>query len=308
MTKRCALFPGQGSQSQGMALSFYDNFDYVRQLFEEASDVLGYSAYDIIKDNPDGRLNQTETTQPMLLLASAAAYEAAKREQGFNPDFAAGHSLGEYTALWAAGVMSFADAIRVVAQRGELMQQAVPEGEGAMAAIIGVDDDSLKQICSTITEGYVTCANFNSPGQIVVSGEKSGVEALVAVSKSLGAKIAKLLPVSVPSHCQLMESISERFAATLNEVAFNEPAFPIMDNVDANVHERADELKHLLIQQLYSPVLWRHSIENLVSQHECRTMFEFGPGKVLTGLNKRISKEIESASIVTTDDLEQLKG
>lgn len=309
MANKCVLFPGQGSQSQGMTLSLYDNFSLVKDLYTEASDALSYDCYQMIKENPDSQLNKTEITQPMLLLASTAVFRVAENEFGFKPDYAAGHSLGEYSALHAAGVLEFADALQLVRTRGELMQQAVPEGEGAMAAIIGADDEVLLNACADSTAGYVTCANYNSPGQVVISGTRAGVEGIVAIAKSdLGAKLAKLLPVSVPSHCDLMKPMAEEFQSRLDAITLSDAAFPIVTNVDNSVHQTANEIKECLIQQLYSPVLWRQSIEALANNHQCQIMIEMGAGKVLSGLNKRISKELQSVSVSEVGDLDALRS
>lgn len=296
MTK-AIVFPGQGSQAVGMLADLYEQEEVVRQTLSEASDALGYDMWSLISDDAEGKLNQTEYTQPALLTASVAVWRAYKAKGGQDPEFFAGHSLGEYSALVCAGVLSLVDAVKLVEKRGQYMQEAVPSGTGAMAAIIGLDDNVIDNACQQAAQGEVVSpVNFNSPGQIVIAGNKEAVERAMVLCKEAGAKRALPLPVSVPSHCALMKPAAERLADDLNNITFNQPQVDVVNNVDVKVEKDAEQIKQALVKQLYSPVRWTETIQYFVSQG-VETSYEFGPGKVLSGLVKRIDKSLSCSSI-----------
>lgn len=301
MSKLAFVFPGQGSQTVGMLADLAQEYPIVRDTFAEASAALGYDLWDLVQNGPDTELNKTEKTQPALLTAGVAVFRAWEQAGGRRPDYLAGHSLGEYTALVAAGSLSLADGVRLVAERGRLMQQAVPAGEGAMAAIIGLDDDAVVKCCEEASSaGVVSAVNFNAPGQVVVAGAKAAVEKAIELLKAAGAKRALPLPVSVPSHCALMKPAAEQLKPQLDAAAFNAPSIPVVQNVAARVEDNVDAMRDVLIQQLYSPVLWVKSVEQLAALGVTQAL-ECGPGKVLCGLNKRIVKELECASLESVD-------
>lgn len=290
------VFPGQGSQTVGMLSDFSDNA-IVQETFKQASEALGYDVWQLISTDEHGQLNQTQFTQPALLTASVAMYRVITEKTGAMPSSMAGHSLGEYSALVCAGVLSLADAVKLVEKRGQFMQSSVPEGTGAMAAVIGLADDKIIDACSSAAQGEVVSAvNFNSPGQVVIAGNKAAVERAGDLCKEAGAKRVLPLPVSVPSHCALMKEAAEQLAQAFNDVTFNEPKIAVINNVDVSAEQSVEAIKQALIKQLYSPVRWTETIEQLAA-NGTEKMLEVGPGKVLQGLVKRINKSITCVSI-----------
>ena len=303
MTSLAFVFPGQGSQAVGMLAAAQQQFSGVTETFVEASDALGYDLWQLIQDGPAEQLNQTDVTQPAILTASIALWRAWLAESGPQPQFVAGHSLGEYSALVAAGVLPFADTVKLVRLRGELMQQAVPLGTGAMAAILGLDDAAVVTACAeSADQGVVAAVNFNAPGQVVIAGEKAAVDAAIAACKADGAKRAMALPVSVPSHCALMKPAAEKLSEALADLTFSEPQIPVVQNVNAEINENVTSIRQDLLQQLYSPVQWSASVTYMVEQGVTRFV-ECGPGKVLAGLGKRIKRDAEQVSIEDPDKL-----
>lgn len=297
MTTFAMVFPGQGSQSVGMLADLAQQFPIVEQTFAEASAVLGYDLWALVQQGPAEELNKTWQTQPALLTASVAIWRVWQEKNGAMPVVMAGHSLGEYSALVCAGVMDFKDAVRLVELRGKLMQEAVPEGAGAMAAIIGLDNDSIAKACAESAEGQVVApVNFNSPGQVVIAGNKEAVERAGAACKAAGAKRALPLPVSVPSHCALMKPAADKLAVALQEITFNAPRIPVINNVDVAAESDADAIRSALVRQLYSPVRWTETVES-VSAQGIAHLLEMGPGKVLTGLTKRIVDSMTAAAV-----------
>ncbi|MBO1107599.1 ACP S-malonyltransferase [Plesiomonas shigelloides] len=303
MTTFAMVFPGQGSQSVGMLADLAKQFPIVEQTFAEASAVLGYDLWALVQQGPAEELNKTWQTQPALLTASVAIWRVWQEKNGAMPVVMAGHSLGEYSALVCAGVMDFKDAVRLVELRGKLMQEAVPEGTGAMAAIIGLDNDSIAKACAESAEGQVVApVNFNSPGQVVIAGNKEAVERAGAACKAAGAKRALPLPVSVPSHCGLMKPAADKLAVALQEITFNAPRIPVINNVDVAAESDADAIRSALVRQLYSPVRWTETVESMSAQGVAHLQ-EMGPGKVLTGLTKRI---VDSMTAVAVNDVASL--
>ncbi|WP_432413283.1 ACP S-malonyltransferase [Pantoea allii] len=303
MTQFAFVFPGQGSQTVGMLTELAAAYPAVEATFREASDVLGYDLWQLVSQGPAEALNKTWQTQPALLAASVAIYRVWQQQGGKQPALMAGHSLGEYSALVCAGVLDFADAIKLVELRGKLMQEAVPEGIGAMQAIIGLDDAAIAKACEESAQGEVVSpVNFNSPGQVVIAGNKDAVERAGAACKAAGAKRALPLPVSVPSHCALMKPAADKLALTLENITFNAPVVPVINNVDVKAETDADAIRHALIRQLYSPVRWTESVEAMAAQGVTQ-LFEMGPGKVLTGLTKRIVDGLSAAAVNDTASL-----
>ena len=303
MTQFAFVFPGQGSQTVGMLADLAAAYPAVEVTFREASDVLGYDLWQLVSQGPAEELNKTWQTQPALLAASVAIYRVWQQQGGQQPALMAGHSLGEYSALVCAGVLNFADAIKLVELRGKLMQEAVPEGTGAMQAIIGLDDAAIAKACEESAQGQVVSpVNFNSPGQVVIAGNKEAVERAGAACKAAGAKRALPLPVSVPSHCALMKPAADKLALTLENIMFNAPAVPVINNVDVKAETDADAIRHALIRQLYSPVRWTESVEAMAAQGVTQ-LIEMGPGKVLTGLTKRIVDGLSAAAVNDTASL-----
>lgn len=299
------VFPGQGSQQVGMLQELTTNYAIARQTFDEASTILGYDMLALATQGPEEKLNQTEYTQPALLTAGVAVYRVLQQLDNTKPAMMAGHSLGEYTALVCAGSLSFSDAVALVAERGRLMQAAVPQGTGAMAAIIGLEPAQIEAVCREAAQGeIVEPANINAVGQIVISGHKTAVERAVDIAKSTGAKIAKLIPVSVPSHCALMRPAAERFAAQLKAIDIKIPTTKLIHNADVTSHMQADDIRHILAAQLYSPVRWVETIQLFAKQGITRIL-ELGPGKVLVGLNKRIDNNIETLPVYDEATLQQ---
>ncbi|MDF0749145.1 ACP S-malonyltransferase [Marinobacter sp. 71-i] len=301
--KSAFIFPGQGSQSVGMLATAAENWPIIEKTFSEASDVLGYDLWHLCQHGPADDLNQTTVTQPALLTASVALWRQWFVAGGQAPDYVAGHSLGEYSALVAAESLNFFDAIKLVQLRGELMQTAVPAGEGRMAAILGLEDDDVTAACAEAANGDVVSAvNFNAPGQVVIAGATAAVERAIDACKARGARKAMPLPVSVPSHCALMKGAAEELAAALDEVSFNDAVIPVVQNVTASVARNSDSLKTNLVKQLYSPVLWTDTVRKLVAS-DVQIAVECGAGKVLAGLAKRIDRELSVYGIEEPDAL-----
>jgi len=299
--KTAFVFPGQGSQSVGMCRDLWENFDEVKALYEEASSALGYDIKDLSFNGPKEELNKTFRTQPCILTASTAV-KRVLASKGVVPYVVAGHSLGEYSALVAAGVVPFKDAVKLTEKRGMFMQEAVPEGKGLMAAIIGLGRVAVDDICLSVESGYVSAANYNCPGQIVIAGEKKAVEDAMKLAKEAGAKRALPLAVSAPSHCGLMLEASNRLAALLDTIEFKDPDVPLVNNADAMFLMSAEKIKQSLIKQLSRPLLWEDSIRNIVASG-IDTFVEVGPGKVLSGLIKRIEP---SAKLLNVEDMTSL--
>lgn len=300
------LFPGQGSQSVGMMRDFAELYPLVKTRFHQASDIVGIDLWDIAQNDTNARLNQTAYTQPILLTASFACYEILKQETNLNAAFMAGHSLGEYTALLAAGALSFEEAVRLVNKRGALMQNAIPRDEAAMAAIIGLNDKQVAQICMEVA-GDVYPANYNTSEQIVISGRTNAVELAVARAKEMGAKRAVLLPVSVPSHCPLMRAAAAELSFYLNQIQWKLPEkTQVIYNVDGQTRQTVDGIISALGAQLYQPVLWTSCIKKLVDSG-VDTFIEMAPAKVLTGLNKRIVPSLKTLSFDHPAALDTLK-
>ncbi|MBB5017645.1 [acyl-carrier-protein] S-malonyltransferase [Chitinivorax tropicus] len=299
------VFPGQGSQSVGMLNGFAD-LPVVKETIDEANAVLGFDLWALIEAGPQESLNLTINTQPAMLAAGVATYRAWLSIGGQAPQWLAGHSLGEYTALVVAGALGYADALRLVRFRAQAMQEAVTEGEGAMAAVLGLDDALIVEACVAAAQGQVLEAvNFNSPGQVVIAGDKAAVERGMAACQERGAKRTMLLPVSVPSHCALMKPAAERLAVELSGIAISAPTIPVIHNVDVASHESTDKIKEALTRQLYSPVRWVETIQYMVAQGVTRVV-ECGPGKVLTGLNKRIDPNAKGIALVDTASVQSL--
>ncbi|NOQ94083.1 MAG: ACP S-malonyltransferase [Methylophaga sp.] len=299
------VFPGQGSQSLTMLSDLAVQFPEVQETFSQASDALGYDLWDLVSNGPVEELNQTDKTQPAMLAAGIAVWRCWQKTTDIKPDFFAGHSLGEYSALVAAGALDFSDAIKLVAQRGQFMQKAVPAGKGAMAAILGLDDDSVKALCDEAAAlGVVEAVNFNSPGQVVIAGAVNAVNKAIDLAKEQGAKRALLLPVSVPSHCALMKPAAENLAAALTIITVESPLTPVVHNVSVTSSSDSDEIKSLLAQQLHSPVRWVETVQYLAQQGVDKIV-ECGPGKVLAGLTKRIDKSVVAYPVLDTATLEK---
>lgn len=295
------VFPGQGSQSLGMLAGLGEQQKLVIDTFAEASDALGYDLWALAQQGPEERLNQTDKTQPAILVASIALWRLWQAEGGARPAFVAGHSLGEYSALVAAGGLCFVDAVQLVERRGQLMQEAVPAGQGGMAAVLGLEDADVLAACAEAAEGEVVSAvNFNAPGQVVIAGAAGAVGRAIEACKARGAKRAMALPVSVPSHCALMRPAAERFAAAVEGVKWQAPKIPLVQNVSASVVADLETLKCDLLAQLYSPVRWVESMVCLASQG-VTDLVECGPGKVLSGLNKRCVKGINTHNLDTPE-------
>ncbi|AFJ47497.1 ACP S-malonyltransferase [Shimwellia blattae] len=297
MTQFAFVFPGQGSQTVGMLAELAAENPVVEATFREASDALGYDLWALSQQGPAEELNKTWHTQPALLAASVAIWRVWQQRGGKTPAMMAGHSLGEYSALVCAGVIDFADAVRLVELRGKFMQDAVPAGTGAMYAIIGLDDAAIAKACEEAAQGQVVSpVNFNSPGQVVIAGNKEAVERAGAACKAAGAKRALPLPVSVPSHCALMKPAAEKLAAELQKITFNAPQIPVVNNVDVKCETTPEAIRDALVRQLYSPVQWTRCVEFMAEQGIAR-LLEAGPGKVLTGLTKRIVDTMTATAI-----------
>lgn len=298
MKKFAMVFPGQGSQSVGMLAELATEFPLVEDTFRQASEVLGYDLWQLVQQGPAEALNKTWQTQPALLTASVAIFRVwQEKYPQFTPALMAGHSLGEYSALVCAGALDFQDAVKLVELRGKLMQQAVPEGSGAMYAIIGLDNESIINACKEAEQGEVVSAvNFNSPGQVVIAGAKAAVERSAAACKAAGAKRALPLAVSVPSHCALMKPAADQLSVSLESIAIKAPQIPVINNVDVKTAGETQEIRTALVRQLYSPVRWTESVEKMV-QSGIEVLIELGPNKVLTGLTPRIVKTLQAQAV-----------
>ncbi len=304
MTQFAFVFPGQGSQSRGM-MNGYADFAVVRDTFAEASEVLKQDMWQLVAEGTDAELNATVNTQPIMLTAGVAVYRAWQSQKGPQPTIMAGHSLGEYTALVAAGALSFADALPLVRYRAQCMQEAVPEGKGGIAAILGLDDEVVRAVCAEGAQGEVLEAvNFNSPGQVVIAGDRSAVERGMELAKAKGAKRALMLPMSVPSHCSLLKGAAEKLRARLEMLTINAPAIPVLHNADVAAYNDAAKIKDALVRQLYSPVRWVETVQAFGQQGVTHNV-ECAPGKVLAGLNKRIDTNQQALAI---NDGEALKA
>lgn len=307
MSKFAIVFPGQGSQAVGMLAELGEQYDVVKQTFAEASDALGYDLWALVQNGPAEDLNQTFRTQPALLASSVAIWRVWQELGLEQPEVLAGHSLGEYSALVCAGVIDFKAVIKLVELRGQLMQEAVPAGTGAMYAIIGLDDAAIAKACEEAAQGdVVSPVNFNSPGQVVIAGQKDAVERAGALCKEAGAKRALPLPVSVPSHCALMKPAAEKLAVALEALTFNTPQIPVINNVDVVAETDPAKIKDALVRQLHSPVRWTEGVEKMAEQG-IEKLIEVGPGKVLTGLTKRIVKTLDAAAVNDIASLEAVK-
>ncbi|CAM3969686.1 ACP S-malonyltransferase [Pseudoalteromonas byunsanensis] len=305
--KIALLFPGQGSQAVGMLSELLESSDIVKHTFAEASEALGYDLAALVSNGPEEELNQTHRTQPALLTASVAIYRHWLSENQEQEVVMAGHSLGEYSALVCAGVMSLAQAVKLVENRGLYMQEAVPAGVGSMAAIIGLDDAAIEAACrNAAAEQIVSPVNYNSPGQVVIAGHKEAVERASEACKEAGAKRAMPLAVSVPSHCELMKPAAQKLASDLANLNFAEAKFDVINNVDVTVAATEQEIKDALIRQLYSPVRWTETVQLLAKQGITQA-YEFGPGKVLTGLAKRIDKSVACSAVNDTASISAAK-
>jgi len=295
--KYAIVYPGQGSQSLGMLSDLSTNFSIVRDTFSEASDAIDIDLWKITQED-ENSLNQTENTQPAMLAAGYATYKVLSNEVDLSPECMAGHSLGEYTALVAAGSLSFYDATRLVRKRAQLMQSAVPVGSGAMAAILGLDDEQVIEICRQCSSsGVVEAVNFNSPGQVVIAGEKETVNNACEAMKNAGARRALVLPVSVPSHCSLMTDAAQEFAESVDMVNFIIGNVDVLHNVDASIAEDINEIKSKLVDQLHKPVLWTSSVQKM-QRLGIEKIIELGPGKVLAGLTRRIDRSLSSSAVI----------
>ncbi|WP_297810939.1 ACP S-malonyltransferase [uncultured Methylophaga sp.] len=303
--KSAFVFPGQGSQAIGMLAELAEHHSQVTDTFQQASDALDYDLWKLVAEGPADDLNQTDRTQPAMLTAGVAVWRVWQSVSSIKPDYFAGHSLGEYTALVAAEALSFSDAVKLVEKRGQLMQQAVPAGQGAMAAILGLEDDVVRDLCSQAAEqGVVEAVNYNSPGQVVIAGSTPAVQQAIELAKEKGAKRALQLPVSVPSHCELMKPAAEQLTIELNKIEVALPTTPVIHNASVSVANDTAELKQLLAQQLYSPVRWVETIQ-WFAQQGVDNVVEAGPGKVLAGLNKRIDKGLNALPLFDTATLEK---
>ena len=296
------FFPGQGSQSLGM-MNGFEGRAVVEATFDEASAALGQDLWAMMNGSDAAPINETVNTQPLMLAAGVATYRAYLEAGGKTPAVVAGHSLGEYSALVASGALSFADAVKLVRLRAELMQSAVPQGVGAMAAVLGLDDDQVQAICAQAAQGEVVEAvNFNSPGQVVIAGNVAAVERAMAAAKEAGAKRALPLPVSVPSHCSLMKPAAEKLAEALQDVVIHTPQIRVIHNADVAAYDDADKIKDALVRQLYSPVRWTETVNALVAEGIAESA-ECGPGKVLAGLAKRINKEAACTALTNAEQV-----
>jgi [acyl-carrier-protein] S-malonyltransferase len=300
------VFPGQGSQYAGMGKDLAERFDVARRTFEEADDALSFSLSRLCFEGPDEDLKLTENTQPAILTVSIAALRVLQQERSVAPAFVAGHSLGEFSALVAAGGMAFADAVRTVRSRGQFMQQAVPVGVGAMAAIIGLEADAVEKVCRSAAESeIVSPANFNGPGQIVIAGHAGAVQRAMNLAKEQGAKRALPLPVSAPFHCPLMVPAGEQLDGVLEQLKFGDLQVPVVTNVEAQANRDSSRIRDLLVAQVSAPVRWQESVEYMAAQGVTK-FIEIGPGKVLAGLVKRIAKGVEVANFEDCAGLEKI--
>jgi len=300
------VFPGQGSQKIGMLADLAASYPIVTQTFAEASQVLGYDLWELVQNGSQEDINLTERTQPLLLTASVAVWRVWQEKKGVQPALVSGHSLGEWSALVCAGVVAFKDAVKLVQQRGKFMQEAVPAGQGAMAAIIGLDDNLIIEACKNAEQGEVVSAvNFNSPGQVVIAGTAAAVERASALCKEAGAKRALPLPVSAPFHTSLMRPAADRLAEQIAATEFKTPQIPVVHNVTAQTETNSEKIKALMIEQIYSAVRWVECV-NTMSKAGINITVECGPGKVLSGLNKRINAELTTLSIEKSEEMDKV--
>ncbi len=310
MSRLGMIFPGPGAQSVGMLAALAERYPVVAETYAEASDALGYDMAALIKEGPADRLDQTEFTQPALVAAGVAVWRVWQSRNGRTPEFLAGHSLGEYTALVAAEALDFGDALRLTQMRGKAMQNAVAPGEGAMAAVIGLEDDAVREVCKAAEQSHagdalvVSAANFNAPLQVVIAGHAEAVATASRLAKEKGAKLVKPLAVSVPSHCALMQPAAERLQSHLLEIPLRQPKLTVLHNVDAQPREDVDGIRKALVRQLAQSVLWADTIRTMRAAN-CALFLECGPGKVLTGLNKRIDKSATSLALSDAESLRQ---
>lgn len=308
MKKFAMVFPGQGSQTVGMLAELAGDYPIVQETFKQASEVLGYDLWQLVQEGPAEELNKTWQTQPALLTASVAVYRVWQQKYpALKPEVMAGHSLGEYSALVCAGVLDFQDAVKLVELRGKLMQQAVPEGTGAMYAIIGLDNDAIINACKQAEQGEVVSAvNFNSPGQVVIAGAKAAVERAAALCKEAGAKRTLPLAVSVPSHCALMKPAADQLSVSLESITLKAPVVAVLNNVDVKAETDAVAIRNALVRQLYSPVRWTETVEKM-AQNGVEVLVEVGPGKVLNGLTKRIVDSLQAVSVNDVKSLDSIE-
>lgn len=308
MKKFAMVFPGQGSQTVGMLAELAGDYPIVQETFKQASEVLGYDLWQLVQEGPAEELNKTWQTQPALLTASVAVYRVWQQKYpALKPEVMAGHSLGEYSALVCAGVLDFQDAVKLVELRGKLMQQAVPEGTGAMYAIIGLDNDAIINACKQAEQGEVVSAvNFNSPGQVVIAGAKAAVERAAALCKEAGAKRALPLAVSVPSHCALMKPAADQLSVSLESITLKAPVVAVLNNVDVKAETDAVAIRNALVRQLYSSVRWTETVEKM-AQNGVEVLVEVGPGKVLNGLAKRIVDSLQAVSVNDVKSLDSIE-
>ena len=304
MSNLAFVFPGQGSQKIGMLAELAEQNPIIEKTFNEASDVLGYDMWQLIQQGAQEDINLTQRTQPILLTCSVAIWRLWNQKQGASPSQMAGHSLGEWSALVCANVIDFADGLKIVEARGKFMQQAVPVGQGAMAAIIGLDDQAILEACTEASAlGVVDAVNFNAPGQVVIAGSNESVERAMEICKDAGAKRALPLPVSAPFHTSLMKPAADNLADMVNAVTFRSPEVPIMHNVHAQNEQDPQTIKALMLEQIYSPVKWVDCVKQL-KQSGVSTLVECGPGKVLSGLAKRIDRELTAVATESAADFE----
>lgn len=302
MSNLAFVFPGQGSQKIGMLSELAEQYSLIKETFDQASDVLGYNMWELIQKGEQEAINLTERTQPILLASSVAIWRLWNEKNGAIPSQMAGHSLGEWSALVCSGVVDFADGLNIVRARGQYMQQAVPVGEGAMAAIIGLDDKAIHEACANAQSlGVVDAVNFNAPGQVVIAGSNAAVEAAMESCKAAGAKRALPLPVSAPFHTSLMKPAADNLADLVNTVNFSAPQVPVVHNVHAQTETDPETIKALMLEQIYSPVKWVDCV-NQLKNNVATTLIECGPGKVLSGLTKRIDREITSLATDSVAD------
>lgn len=302
------VFPGQGSQKVGMLAELAAEFPVVQETFAEASQVLGYDLWELAQKGPQEQINLTERTQPLLLSASVAVWRVWQQKGGAEPKLMAGHSLGEWSALVCAGVVDFSAALKLVQQRGKFMQEAVPAGLGAMAAIIGLGDEQIQAACNTSAQGEVVApVNFNSPGQVVIAGSAAAVDRAMAACKSAGAKRALPLSVSAPFHTEMMRPAAERLAPQVEATEFRSPRIPVVHNVSARLETDPAKIKNLMIEQIYLPVRWVECVQSLCALGVEQTL-ECGPGKVLSGLNKRIDKSLATLAVESPEELQSALG
>lgn len=307
MLNTAVVFPGQGSQSVGMLSDFLPQYPIITDFFTQASDVVGYDLWQLVQHGPEEQLNQTEHTQVAMLTVDVAIFKLVMQQTSIKPKIMAGHSLGEYAALVCAQALAFEDAVRLVARRGQVMQKAIPLGLGAMAAIVGLSDEIVQKLCdeASTPEQQVTPANYNAIGQVVIAGHTKAVERAISIADEAGARLAKIIPVSVPCHCPLLTEAAEIFAQDLAQTSFSKPDIDVISNVDLSTYQSAEQIRARLKEQLYSPVRWVETIQSF-KNYDIGLMIECGPGKVLNGLAKRIERNLNSISIYDTISLDQL--